>query len=871
MELLRPWMLLTLAGLLPLWWWQRHSLAGLSPTRRRLSLALRAALLGLVALALAEPRWIQPRHAAHVCWIVDRSHSVGDAALAAARKFTAPGTRYGRKIDSQSWIAFGGQPVPEPDLGALAQAPLRSLDENATDIAGALALADATFPAGYTKTAVLFSDGQETQGEVATQIERLRQSGVRVDVVPVAPPDKPEMLVRAVSAPRDVKDDEPFKVGAEIISNRTAPAEISLFRNGARVATQTTTLHPGANHFESTQAVSGEHVFEFAVEVRPKNPADDTLADNNSASTYVQSAGKSKVLLLADKPEQARYLALALRQEGILLDVRPAAGAPSDLGDLQNYDLLILDNVPATDLSPDQMRLMAGYVREFGGGLLMMGGDQAFGLGGYYQTPIEEVLPVRCDFQKEQETPSLGMMIVIDRSGSMTGPKIEMVKDAAKGAVELLSPRDYCGVVAFDDQAFSVAEMTSVSDKDGLLTRIASIEPGGGTNIAAGLELGYSQISGSPAKIKHVILLTDGVSTPGPFYELTTRMAGERITVSTVAVGADADRKLCEQIAEWGNGRSYFTDDPGNIPQIFARETMTASKSAIQEAPFLPVIARPADFLSGIDFQSAPFLLGYVTTRPKPTAENWLVTERGEPLLSTWRYGLGQTGAFTSDARNRWAVEWLKWDRFGKFWAQVVRRLARTPALTKFPVEIRRERGGFRAILDTADGNGEFLTDVGGEIAMLDPHGHESRVPLTATEPGRLEAWWAAPDRGAYNGEIVLRRAGSAGDEPLARQFISAAVGYPDEFQLRPIDETLLRHLAQATGGQYNPAPADLFKNDARSAGREIELWPWLLGLCAFLFIFDVAIKRWPQRERSQTGAGLAAKTVNRDLKVMPA
>ena len=854
LELLRPWALLALVGSLPLWWWHRRSLSSLPRTRQRLSLALRCLLLLLVALALAEPRWVHQRRDAHVFWLVDRSRSVGDAALESFRRFTtADAIAKGRKFASQGWIAFGGKPAAVADPKALAELPPRDVDENNTDLAGALAVADATFPAGCTKTAVLFTDGQETVGDTAAQIERLRAGGVRVHVVPVNPPDQPEVLVRGVTAPRDAKDDEPFKVSAEIVSNRETPADIDLFRNGVRVATQATTLHPGVNRFESTQSVSGEKVFEFAVEVRPKNPADDTVADNNTQSAYVQAAGKSKVLLLADKPEQARYLALALRQEGILLDIRPASGAPSDLSDLQNYDLLLIDNVPATDLSREQMRLMAGYVREFGGGLLMMGGDQAFGLGGYCQTPVEEVLPVRCDFQKQQENPALGLLIVIDRSGSMAGEKIEMVKDAAKATVELLSPRDFVGVVAFDDRAYWVAEMTTAADKDSVVQRIASIQAGGGTNIAAGLELGSPQIPSSPAKIKHVILLTDGVSTPGPFYELTTRLAEERITVSTVAVGADADRKLCEQIAQWGGGRSYFTDQPGNIPQIFARETMTASKAAIQEAPFLPVVARPADFLSGIDFANAPFLLGYVTTRPKPTSEQWLVTERGEPLLSTWRYGLGQTGAFTSDARNRWAVEWLQWEGYGKFWAQVVRKLSRAPALTKFPVELRRENGGFRAVVEAVDGRGDFLTEVGGEIALIDPRGQVSRLPLAATAPGRLEAWWPAPERGAYNAELIVRHTAADGgkpgaaDEPLARQFLSATVGYPDELLLRPLNEPLLRRLAEGTGGRYDPSPGSLLDGDERTASVESELWPFLLGLAAFFFLLDVAAKRWPE------------------------
>src|SRR6185295_19675717 len=180
-------------------------------------------------------------------------------------------------------------------------------------------------------------------------------------------------------------------------------------------------------------------------------------------------------------------------------------------------------------------------------------------------------------------------------------------------------------------EAFWVSEISMATDKGGVQQRIGTIEAGGGTNIAPGLELGFAKLRDTPAKLKHVVLLSDGVSTPGPFFELTSQMAQERITVSAVAVGGDADTKLLEQIAGWGNGRYYFTDNPQSIPQIFARETMTASKSAIQESPFLPKIIKPGDFLAGVNFDSAPFLLGYVMTKPKSTAELWLATERNEP------------------------------------------------------------------------------------------------------------------------------------------------------------------------------------------------------------------------------------------------
>jgi uncharacterized membrane protein len=785
---------------------------------------------------MTEPRWMQTRRQTHVIWLVDMSRSVGKSALENFQKLTAGPTG----VQSQNWIGFAGKAALAKDAKTLAEITPTTLEDDRTDLAAALKFAEASFPPGYAKTVVLFTDGQETSGEVMAEADQLREAGVRIDSVLAAPPDRPEMLVRSVTAPRQVKEDEPFRVQAEIVSNRETEAEVEIFKSGARVANKVEKLKAGVNRFEFTQTVKGdERLSEFTVQVRAK---EDTLADNNTASTFVQSEGKSKALLIADKPEQARYLALALRQEGILLDVRPATGAPIEMGDLQNYDLVMLDNVPATDLAPAQMQLFASYVRDFGGGLLMLGGDQSFGLGGYFQTPIEEVLPVRCDFEKEQENPSLGLVLVIDRSGSMSGDKMEMAKDAAKAAVELLSPRDYVGVVAFDHEAFWASEMALATDRGGVQQRISAIQAGGGTNIAPAMEMGFSKLSSTPAKLKHMILLTDGVSTPGPFYEITSQMAQERITVSTVGVGSDADTKLLEQIAGWGNGRTYFTDNPQSIPQIFARETMTASKSAIQETPFLPVPVRPADFLAGVSFDSAPFLLGYVTTKSKPTSETWLTTERGEPLLATWRYGLGQTGAFTSDARNRWGVEWLKWEGYGKFWAQVTRKLMRGRSLRHFPAEIQREAGGFRLVVNAVDERGRFLSDIAGEVSVRDPQGRQKNVALTQTAPGRYEGWWPATEKGGYHAQIVFKQKGEA----VERQLLSASVGYPDEFLLRPPDDTKLHALAERTGGRFNPTAEEILRDDRRTAPLERELWPWLTGLALLLFIADVAAKRWP-------------------------
>jgi len=849
LEITYPWMFLALAALGLIWWRARESVALFTPQRRRLSFILRCVIVALVVLALTDLRWLQPSNRQHVLWLIDVSRSVGKEGIAAAAKFMAEANKNG-EISSQSIGAFAGQAEIFPNDDALKKLNPSTLDDTHTDIAQALGFADATFPLGYNKTIVLFTDGVDNEGDLAKQIENLRFRGVRVHTIVVAPQDNPEVLVRSVTAPRTVAENEPFRVTTEIVSNRDQAAQFDLFRNAVKAGTQQVQLKKGVNTFETTQSVSDTRLVEFTAQVKASQ---DTLADNNQASTVVQSKGKSRMLLLSDRPELSHYLVEALQQEEVVLDVRPASGAPNDFADLQSYDLVIIDNVPATDLSPAQMKLLASYVRDFGGGFIMLGGDQAFGLGGYFRTPIEDILPVRCDFQKEKENPSLGMILVIDRSGSMTGPKMEMSKEAAKEAVELLSPQDYVGVVAFDSEAFWVVPMQSAADKASVEDKIATIQAGGGTNISPGLEMAYEALSSSPAKIKHVVLMTDGVSVPGPFYELTTKMSGDQITVSTVGVGSDADQNLLQQMAEWGNGRFYFTDNPQNIPQIFARETMTASKSSLQETPFQAKVVRPADFLAGVPLDTAPYLLGQVLVKTKPTAELWLMSDRGDPLLATWRYGLGQTAAFTSDARNRWAVEWLRWEGFGKFWVQLTRKLRRPAALKNYPATISRENNGFRLKIDAVNESGDFISDLQGTALIVAPDGTKKEVPLNLSAPGQLEAFWPATQQGSYHAQILLKRNG----ELVEQQYVSGTIGYPDEYSLRPPDEAKLRKLAEGTGGRFNPAPGDILKGDDRQAEVERELWPWLLLLAALVLVGDVAARRWPEKE-ALTNLGVA-------------
>src|SRR5438105_1889842 len=286
-----------------------------------------------------------------------------------------------------------------------------------------------------------------------------------------------------------------------------------------------------------------------------------------------------------------------------------------------------------------------------------------------------------------------------------------MAKDAARAAVELLGPKAKVGVIAFDADTFWIAEVQSAANKGHVIDKISTIEAGGGTIMGPPMESAYEALQSTPAKLKHIIVLTDGVSEPADFSGIAQNMIQSKITCTTVAVGDDCDFELLQEIARIGNGRYYQAEDPSNIPQIFAKETMTASKSAINEQPFTPIVVRPSQVLANIKFDEAPFLLGYVTTRPKPTSEVILSTEKGDPLLSWWRYGLGMSVAFTSDAKSRWAAEWLGWPGYSKFWAQIVRHAMRKSDAKGVFVQMTQKDRKATVTLDSVKVDGKFLND----------------------------------------------------------------------------------------------------------------------------------------------------------------
>ncbi|MDQ3624571.1 MAG: VWA domain-containing protein, partial [Verrucomicrobiota bacterium] len=692
-ELTHPWFLLLLAALPGLWFAQRRSLADMTASQRRLCLAMRALILALVILALAGIRLLLPAQNLAVVFAVDHSASISNEARQKARDFVASALARQGAQDSAGIVGFAGDAqIWQPPVENLRLAPgwPSPAAPTASDLGRALDFSGAIFPAEKPRRLVLLSDGNDTADEAAASAHEAAENGVEIYTVPLRNPAAPEVLVERVNVPARLKTGEPFDLVATIRSSVETSAQVKLYQNQFLLEERAMTLKPGSNDFRAPNLNAEGTFVSYEVEVVP---ALDTALENNRAQATATLRGQPRILVVDGDEARARPLAEALRAEKIQVETRGPLGLPKTFEDLQQFDLLTLSDVSALSVPRAQMELYRRWVQDFGGGFLMIGGENSFGVGGYFRTPVEQLLPVRMEHEDRQETPGVALLVVLDRSGSMTAQvqgqtKMSLANQGAVLALNVLQPKDYFGVTAVDTRVHVVAPLAQHGTKGPIEQKIMNITAGGGgIYIYTSLADSFERLRDLPARIKHVILFSDsadaeektggemgdGARAGGSSLDLASAMLAAKITTSVVALGleTDKDTAFLRQLAERGNGRFYLTSDATTLPQIFSTETMKVAQSSLVEEPFLAIPAARTPLTAGIDWAQSPLLLGYNTTKPKPTAEVLLATERGEPLLATWRYGLGQAAAFTSDAKSRWAAEWLNWPGYGKFWAQV--------------------------------------------------------------------------------------------------------------------------------------------------------------------------------------------------------
>jgi len=832
------WPLLLLLIVPYLWWVQRRTLTDLSPKHLKLAGAVRSLIVILIALALMQPVMYRSGSWISVVYLLDVSQSVSPSAIQSAIQWIQQTNEAGLP-DHARFLPFGSNALAFEKVEQIKEvhvastASTGSIDQSGTNIENAIDTAIRSFAPHHLKRLVLLSDGNENSGHMTNMLARLKSEGIHVYSVPSPVRANHDVWVENILAPAEVTADELFPLEAHVYSQGDMSAEVEIRRGDKSLGTKKLQLIRGLNRVAFETSIKDE-AGPVLVEAEVKT-TDDPFPDNNKFRTSIVVQGRPKILYVESHAQSARYLQAALTNEGLNVKTVSPSMIPSAIEELDAYEAIVLSDVARNNLTDSQMKTLATYVRDLGGGFILAGGENNYGEGGYSKTAIEDVLPVTFETKKEKPD-SVAMIVVLDKSGSMGGQKIEMTKEAAKAPLALLKDTDSFGVVAFDYNFYWPVKFQPASARAAITQAISTIIAGGETNIYPALREAYIQLAGATSEVKHVILLSDGRSLPDDFEGLTKKMAEAKITVSTVAVGNGADRELLAQIANWGRGRTYYLEDPNAVPQIFTEETELATGKTLREESFKPVVKKNVEAFKGIDFEGAPPLLGYVATKSKDTSEVLLESKRKDPILARWQYGLGKTAAFLSDLKDRWAVDWLRWNGYPKFWSQLVRETMRRRDDNEFDFRVVKNGDEAKVSINAIRKDGQFRNKLETHVRVVGPDQAVSDVDVHQVGPGSYEAKYPLTKKGSY----LFRAIGA--DSGGASRVI--AYSYPDEYHFYPPNTELLRSISNETKGRFQPRIDDIFGANGETATLPTPLWPFFAALALLLYLADVLLRR---------------------------
>ena len=833
-----PWLLLLLLPAAAFMYYTVKNMIRLICWRRVSIILLRSIVFLMVILLLSGFTLQQVSSTATTLFLVDSSDSISQKEQAA--DFVREAINNMGRNDEAGIINFGGDSTIEllPDQNPLFDDIQTRINPSFTNLENALITAQSVMPWDHKKRAVLVTDGRENTGNALLQIRQMKAKGYTVDVYPINSGFQKEVQLQELKIPDSVHLNEQFEITVHIKSNVNTKAVLQLYSNRLLAAQKEVVINKGDNQFAfSDQAVNGGMVT-YKVEVSADS---DTVSQNNALSSFTYVKDIPEIMVIQDSDEAGSNLTDILEDDMHLALVNPKQ-VPSELSELLKYDAFILANVSADSLSDAFLNNLETAVSYQGKGLLVTGGDNSYGPGGYYKTTLEKILPVNMDIKPKDEEPNLALMLVIDKSGSMSSgdygiSKIELAREAAVRSTEVLSQEDMIGVIAFDDAYKWVVEPQNLDNLQAIQDAIASIRSGGGTQILPPLEVAYDAIKNMDAKLKHIILLTDGQAEKSGYEPLIEGLREKGITLSTVAVGRSADSLLMKALAYGGRGRYYETDEFTDIPKIFAKEVFLAGKKYLTNRTFTPKPAGSSDILKGID--SVPQLDGYVTTTAKQTANIILESDEEDPILASWQYGLGRTVAWTPDVQGIWTYDWMNWKETSKFWKNAVSWLVQQNMSKGYSVKSDIE--GQDGIITVQAEDDAFMTASDIQGTLVSPDGSKQEIKLLPGAPGEYTGSFTDLKSGVYIADITL----SGSDGRSERISTGLIMPYSPEYDLLTgSDDTLLQKIVYEGGGHILDDPAQVFKSELQPVTGKTDPSHVFIITVFVLFMLDVAIRR---------------------------
>lgn len=857
------WALTVLIGL--------RSLSGLGTVTRWLALIVRLIVILALAGALGEPHWRKESKDVAVTAIIDASDSIPQAVQKDVVRYFGEATRAEERRDDRFGTVTAAK---DTFVQAMPSRLAKDVEEqhigatDGTDLAAAVRLALAVAPKDAGNRLVIASDGNQTAGNILQAAETARALKIPIDVLPLRYKYEKEVLVDRLVAPATAREGETMNLRVVLQAVAPAGGRLTITLNGTPLDLDPDTtalgvhvdLKKGLNVLSvPVKAVtSGPQKFEAVFEPDSVNgqAVGDSLAQNNKAMSVTFVQGEGKVLVMVSKPEEAQYFLEAMNQANIRVDVRTPDNFPASLTELNAFDGVVMVDQSAYGYTQKQQEDLRQYIHDSGGGMVMVGGPDSFGAGGWIGSPVEDSLPVRLDPPQKRQMPRGALALVIHSVEAPDG--VFLGKKVCEAAVNSLSRLDLVGIIEYgwNNGTDWTLPLQPVGDGTKVKRAIQNLVFGDMPDFTPSLQMAYDGLSKADAGQRHVIMISDG-DPASPPTSLLDKFVEKKISISTVGVyphsGGDTGRM--QQISKYTGGRHYHINTAAGlaaIPQIFIKEAQTVRRSLIWEGPaFQPtVVAGAVDSLRGVG-SSVPPITGYIVTAEREgLALVSMKGKEGDPILAQWQYGLGKVVAYTSDASSRWNAAWMGWPGYRAFWEQQVRWALRPAGSANVRVVTENRGDQTLVTVEALDSKGERLNfaNFKGRLALPDGEGQD--VDLRQVAPGRYQGVVRTDRPGSY----VMGLRFAAPDENVKggvmEGSVQAAITRPfaDEYRTLEDNTSLLQQVAEMTGGKVlagDPRTDNLWRREGvvmPVASRSIWLWVAIIGVG--LFLMDVGVRR---------------------------
>ena len=854
-----PLALLLLLTLVPLVreWVRRPN--ALTPGRKRAALGLRCLTVLCLVLALAGAQVVTLTKNVTVVFLMDRSLSTGGDSAGWQRDFAARALRGRRENDGYGLVLFGKDSRIELASAVHDHQTVDPfsvvVDRSASGLTSALRFAATAFPGDSASRLVVLSDGQSTEAETGEEAAALAAAGIEVWTVPLPDTGVRDLLISRLEAPNDIAVNEPFILRTVIESAGVPEAELVLSANGQPMERLRLKLRDGPNLFLIPQRLRQAGPVRYEARIIASG---DQRPENNKAEALVLAGQQQSVLVLRSQPGPGSLVPV-LKTAGLKARAIRPSELPRRAGAWRDVSALVIEDVSALDWSLELQKVVSLLVRDGGMGLLMLGSDATFGVGGYRKTAIEPLLPVNLAIRRPKDMPLAALIMCLDKSGSMSGRPIEMAREAAIAGAETLSEKDMLGLSAFDDAARWVYPLQEKGDGQSFTRKVASLRAGGGTDMYPSLKDAVEDLEGVAAPLKHIIVLSDGATASADFDGLAKRATANNITISAVALGSGADITFLTELTKKGRGRLYIAPEANAgapLPQIFIRETMLATGSGINDRP---TEVRPttdgavSPLLEGLDFAGTPPLAAYNMASSKGgTATTLLHSPKKDPILAVGRAGLGKTAAWLSDMGGKWATSWT--GVAGNGGASLLDTiLLRTVRSVNAVGDLaQRSRGNQLEARAMALGS---IASVGLRMTTREPLQGPVKVVVVDSRGESTESVMHPETPFLAVGSVQLTEPGSAlvfAQDPEGQILARCNLSIPltPEFARLGSNRSLLQELAQRSGGRFD-APADqVFSAPAKPFPLRTPLGFDLIRGAVLLLLLEIAVRRLPAPKR---------------------